>query len=429
MAIERQPADRWAERALGEKNAQAALEALVALARVGDKTLQPRLIDALSRLQFATIAPELRLPLLRAWQLAFTRMGKPSPELCAKILARFDPIFPNGDALVNRELLQILIFLDSPTVVAKSVPLLSTARDDHRAIGEEALLERNAGYASAARAMHESRPNGQQIAYAYSLRNARVGWTPELRKAFFAWFPRTHVWKGGNSFTKFLDNIRTEALANFVTDPAERIALDESSKKAPPSAPANFVMPKGPGKAYTVDDVVALAEGHLKGRNFAQGKAMFTSTLCSACHHFNGDGGNIGPDLTGSGNRFTLRDLMENIIDPSKVISDQYGSEQIELKDGSLVIGRVAKEENGKLAVMTSPLAPDEQIAINVRDVKGRTVYPISMMPPGLINLLNPDELLDLIAYIQSAGNPKDVMFQAQSAAGSQPSSDTRVAR
>ena len=174
---------------------------------------------------------------------------------------------------------------------------------------------------------------------------------------------------------------------------------------------ANLVMPKGPGKAYTVDEVVALAQGGLKGRNFEQGKAMFASTLCIACHHFNGEGGNVGPDLTGAGNRYTLRDLMENIIEPSKVISDQYGTEQIEKKDGSLVIGRVVVEENGKLFVMTSALAPDDLHAIDDADVKSRKAYPVSMMPPGLINPLNQDELLDLLAYIQSAGNPKDPAF------------------
>ena len=67
-----------------------------------------------------------------------------------------------------------------------------------------------------------------------------MGWTPELRKAFFAWFPRTRGWKGGNSFTKFLDNIRTESLANFVPDATEREALDTLSKAAPPAPPANL---------------------------------------------------------------------------------------------------------------------------------------------------------------------------------------------
>ena len=139
---------------------------------------------------------------------------------------------------------------------------------------------------------------------------------------------------------------------------------------------------------------------------------MFTSTLCSTCHHFNATGGNIGPDLTGAGNRYTLRDLVENIVEPSKVISDQYGSEQITLKDGGLVIGRVVVEENGKLLVMASPLAPDDQTAVESANVKSRAPYPVSMMPPGLINSLNPDELLDLLAFIQSGGNPSDKVFK-----------------
>jgi putative heme-binding domain-containing protein len=258
--------------------------------------------------------------------------------------------------------------------------------------------------------MHSSRPNRQAIAYAYALRNARAGWTPQLRKAFFSWFPRTHQWKGGNSFTKYIENIRAEALANFVPD-SERGALAQLSKRAPPAAPANFVAPKGPGKAYTEDDVVALAKDGLHGRNFEQGKAMFSSTLCIRCHHFDGEGGNIGPDLTGAGNRYSVRDLAENIIEPSKVISDQYGTDELVMKDGSSIIGRVLVEENGKLFVMTSAFAPDDLTPVDAAEVKARKVYPVSMMPPGLINPLNREELLDLFAYLLSGGNPDDKVF------------------
>ncbi|MEO7318617.1 MAG: c-type cytochrome, partial [Chthoniobacteraceae bacterium] len=256
-----------------------------------------------------------------------------------------------------------------------------------------------------------SRPNHQAIDYAYTLRCATVGWTPESRKAFFAWFPRTREWKGGNSFTKFIDNMRTESLANFVPDTAERAALDTMSKAAPPAPAANLTMPKGPGRAYTTDDVVALAKDGLHGRDFAQGKAMFAATLCVNCHHFAGEGGNIGPDLTGSGSRYTIRDLTENIVDPSKVISDQYGTEQIEKKDGGTVIGRVVSEENGKLSVMMSALAPDVHTAIATTEIKSRKPFNISMMPPGLINALNKDELLDLYAYLLSGGNAQDKAF------------------
>ncbi len=411
-AVERQPAGAWAEKALAESNPQAAIEALIALARVGDKSLQPKMFVALGKLDFAKLPAGLQLPYLRAWQLVFTRMGKPAPDVCGKIAERLDPLFPAADPLVNRELVSLLVYLGSPSVVAKTVPLLDTAKDADITVASDAVLSRNDRYSSAVAGMHDSHPNRQAIAYAYALREAKAGWTPELRKAYFGWFPRTSKWRGGNSFKGFLNNIRKEALANVVSDDAERAALDTLSTQAPPAPPVNMVMPKGPGKDYTVDDVVALAGGGLKGRNFEQGKAMFTSQLCINCHHFNGDGGNSGPDITGAGNRYTIRDLAENIIEPSKVISDQYPTEQITLKDGSLVVGRVVVEENGKMFVMTTALAPDALTAVDEDKVKSREPFNVSMMPPGLLSPLNKDELLDLFAYMLSGGNPEDPRFK-----------------
>jgi putative heme-binding domain-containing protein len=440
VAIERQPVGNWADRALAEKNPQAAIEALIALSRVGrstkatelslaeaakksgissnavpptlpeDAALQEKVLSALNRIDYMGLDRDQQLALLRGLQLAFTRFGKPESIVCSVIAAKLDPLFPSNDPSINRELVTLLSFLDSPKIVAKTVPLLDTARDEGGELASETILARNEGYARAVASMKNSRPNRQAIAYAYALRNARAGWTPALRQAFFAWFPRTQSWKGGNSFTKFIENIRIEALANFVPE-ADRPALDELSKKAPPSPPVNYVAAKGPGKDYTVDEVVALAKDGLTSRNFEQGKAMFATTLCINCHKFNGDGGNSGPDITGAGSRYTLRDLMENIIDPSKVVSDQYPTEQIQTKDGGLVVGRVIVEENGKLFVMTSALAPDNLTPVEEGTVKSRAPYPVSMMPPGLINSLNTDELLDLIAYIQTAGNPKDKAF------------------
>jgi putative heme-binding domain-containing protein len=440
VAVERQPVAQWKQKALSEANPQAAIEALIALSRVGrspaaqaaalaaqtksgvssgpvhatlpeDAALQKEVLQALGKLDFKALSTDLKQPLLRAWQLAFTRFGKPDAATCEMVAAKLDPLYPQADALLNRELAQLLVFLDSKTVVAKTVPQLATVRDAVDEIATDSLLARNEGYANAARIAQASRPNRQAISLAAALRNAKAGWTPELRRTYFAWFQTTRTWKGGNSFPKFMENIRKEALDNFV--PAEeRAALDELSQRKTPSILANAVAPKGPGRAYSVDEIVKLTEGGLTGRNFEQGKAMYTATLCAACHRFGGDGGSIGPDLTGSGNRYTIRDLAENIVEPSKVISDQYGSEEIIHKDGNLTIGRVVGEENGKLMVMASPLTPNELTGVPVSAVKERKPWNVSMMPPGLINSLNEEELKDLIAYIQSGGNPSDKAFQ-----------------
>ncbi len=245
----------------------------------------------------------------------------------------------------------------------------------------------------------------------FALRNATAGWTPEHRKTFFSWFPRARTWKGGNSFKGFIENIRKDAMATFVpqTELAELDAL--SNKVEALTAMPNYVAPKGPGKAWTIDEVLALAAGGLKGRDFANGEAMNRSIMCATCHRFNGDGGSIGPDLTGVGNRYTLRDLLENIIDPSKVISDQYDSHEITKKDGSILIGRIVVEENEKVFLMTNPFAPNDHMAIAESDIAKKGTRKVSMMPPGLINSLNQDELLDLIAYLVSGGNAKDKAF------------------
>ena len=186
---------------------------------------------------------------------------------------------------------------------------------------------------------------------------------------------------------------------------AERAALASLSQPPAPAFASAAITPKGPGRAYTVDEAVALIPAKMSGRDFERGKSMFTATACVVCHRFSSEGGGIGPDLSGAGNRYTVRDLLENIIEPSKVISDQYGTDLFELQDGSTLVGRVVGEENGELLVMSNPFMPDEKNRVKVAAIKSRKPYNLSMMPPGLINSLNPEELQDLVAYILSAGN------------------------
>lgn len=414
VVLEKQPTERWAGRALAELEPQASIEALIALARVGDKALQPKLIAALSRLDFGAQPVALRQPLLRAWQLAFTRMGKPSDEVCATVAAKLDPHFPHADPLVNRELVALLIYLGSPTVVAKTVPLLSVSEPvtiTGEELGGAALIARNDRYGSSVEGVASSRPDRQQIAFAYALRNATAGWTPKLRTEFFSWFPRTRNWRGGSSFTGFIQNIRTESLAK-VPDRTERAALDTLSKPAAAGFATPAIMPKGPGQAYTVPSALAALPAKLTGRDFERGKAMFAATACLVCHRFGTEGGGVGPDLSGSGGRYSIRDLLDNIINPSAVISDQFGTEQIERSDGDPIVGRVVGEENGELLIMANPFAPDEKVKVKASSVTARKPYNVSMMPPGLINSLGPDELQDLLAYILSGGNANDAMFR-----------------
>lgn len=409
VAIEKQnPAD-WADKAISESNPQAVIEAMVALARIGKKDYQAKVLNKLNTLDVASLSTDLKLGAIRAYQLAFTRGGKPSDDLAKATIAKLDPILPAKENSINKELSQVLLFLGSPSATAKTVQILVNAKDDHEDIAGEELLQRNDGYARAAKAMQSSRPNKIQISLAFALRSIKTGWTPETRMTYFSWFPTAKKWHGGNSFKLFIENIRKEALAN-VTDEAEKKKLDELSSKTP-KVVRNIVPPKGPGVNWTVASAVKAVQNNLTGRNFKSGENLFHATACSTCHRFAGDGGGIGPDITGAGNRYSLKDLMENIIEPSKVISDQYGSERIIKKDGSQIIGKVGAEENGILYVMTNPYNTDLMIEVPVKDIQKREHHPVSSMPPGLINALNKDELSDLVAYLLSAGDAKNKMF------------------
>ena len=274
------------------------------------------------------------------------------------------------------------------------------------------LLARNDPYGKVVNSTSANRSDRQQIALAYSLRHATAGWTSALHHEFFSWFPRTHDWQGGASFGGFISNIRTEALAN-VADSAERTVLSNLSQPRAPRFATTTVAPKGPGRNYTVAETVALiGNAKLTGRNFTQGRGMFTATACIACHRLGSEGGTIGPDLTVAGSRYSLRDLLENIIEPSKVISDQYGSEQLTLKNGDTLAGRVVSEDADALQILTNPFLPEQLTNIPKGNVQSRAPYPTSMMPPGLLNALNVDEVQDLLAYVLSGGNRNDAVFQ-----------------
>ena len=148
----------------------------------------------------------------------------------------------------------------------------------------------------------------------------------------------------------------------------------------------------------------------MQGRDFNSGRNLLHATACASCHHFDGLGGAIGPDLTTVRNKFSTRNLLEAIIEPSKVISDQYGSSTVTLNDGKTHAGLVITE--GDIVTVHTADPKAGPVVINYSDVKSIKVSPISQMPPGLINSLSPDELRDLIAYLMSRGNPEDPMFK-----------------
>ncbi|HQZ65157.1 MAG TPA: c-type cytochrome [Planctomycetaceae bacterium] len=377
-------------------------------------------LDALKRVSIQSLSVDQQLDYLRSLSLVFIRLSTtdsaegerkvqpPTDADSAEFLSALDSQFPTGNRNVDRELCQMLVYLNSPTIVAKTVALLNQP-PQREEIDMGGLLTRNRGYGSAIKAMMDNQPDKLQMWFAFCLRVAKVGWTLELRGDYYRWFGRAQKWSGGNSFRKFLENIEGEAWD--ITSFDDRVLIEKMGARTPYKAPV-LPKPAGPGKEWTLEEVRSLAADHLKDRSFTNGQKMFAATRCILCHRFAGDGGATGPDLTQLAGRFSLDALTEATMDPSKIISDQYKASTVLTKDGKNVTGRIVSENETQISVLTDPEDSTKVIDIPRVDIDELVDSTVSIMPKDLLKPLNQDEVLDLLAYLLSRGNEKDAMFR-----------------
>lgn len=362
--------------------------------------------------EFADLPADLKLEYLRTASLALIRLGNGEQAIktdAAQAMATaIAPAYPTGNRDIDRELCQLLVYLNEPTVVGKTVRLMNEEpyRED---IDMGELLTRNGGYGRAIRNMIENQPDRNQVWYAFCLRVAKAGWTAQSRADYFRWFAKASEWSGGNSFRKFLQNIENEAYAS--TTENEKVMLEALKVRAPFHMP-ELPKPKGPGKAWTLEEVRALARDGLKGRSFENGQRTFASTRCVLCHRFAGNGGATGPDLTQLAGRFNVDALTEAILDPSKVISDQYRASSVLTDAGKTVNGRIVAENEEQISVLTDP--EDSTKVVDIRKSAIEEILPsqVSIMPADLLKPLNRDEVLDLLAYLLSRGDERNPMFK-----------------
>lgn len=129
-----------------------------------------------------------------------------------------------------------------------------------------------------------------------------------------------------------------------------------------------------------------------------QGKVVFSQS-CGACHKLYGEGGAIGPDLTGS-DRHSIDYLLENTINPNDVVPADYLLTVFTMKDGRVVSG-VIPEENEKTVTVQSAA---ERISLTVDEISKRETLPISLMPEGLLKALGEEAVKDLVAYLMTRG-------------------------
>lgn len=407
VALEHREIKLWQDRVLKERDPQTLITAAVALARQGDPSLQVPLLEAIDRIDGSKLTKTQQLELLRVLQLIFIRMGQPEPAIAADVVEKLEPHYPAKDDDLNRELVSLLVYLNSAKVTTKTLALIEKP-SKQATVEMSELLARNAGYGGTVASVLKNQVDLQKLHYAFALRNMKFGWTLEQRQQYFTWLASARERSGGASYTGFIDNIRKEALAN--ASEAERKALESTVVTAPPKK-AELPNPKGPGHDWTLDELVQLTSNGLRGRDYEHGKKMFAAAKCVVCHRFAGEGGATGPDLTNVAGRFSFKDLSEATVDPSKVISDQYRAHTIVTTKGQIYAGRIASEQDGNLTVLTDPEDVNKVVEIPKDEVDEVTPSKVSLMPKDLLKTLNQQEVLDLLAYLQSRGNPNDTMF------------------
>ncbi len=422
IAIEHQPLEWWQTKALAEKDPVKLIYASVALARNASPAIKSELYKALMTIDYNALNDSYKNDLLRAVELVITRMGQPDGAQKQELISYLGSHYPANSNLLNRSFSKILVYLDAPDAVAKTMALMEKAVDDttgaETVSNSSDLILRNLQYGMDIAGTLAKTPPAQQIYYAVVLSEAKSGWTPELQDKYFKWYYNAFGYRGGNSYSGFIDKARKMALAHVVKKDLARFDTLSGSALVSPQgrllAVAGAERPKGPGRRWKVDDALAIVEADSGNRDFDRGKNLFTATLCSACHGMKGEGGGIGPDLTQLGTRFSAKDILKSIIFPDSTISDQYASKVFVLKNGRTVVGREMKADNDNYFVSQNPFDPSSLKTVSKKDVVEIKNSLVSIMPGGMINSLNPDELKDLMAYLMSGADKANARYKTK---------------
>jgi putative heme-binding domain-containing protein len=422
LAIEHQPVAEWKPKALAESNPEAKINALLALARQGDQTVKQDLLKALTTIDFKKLSENQKRDLLRTFEVAFFRFGPLEGPIKTEVTNYISPHYPSGSALSNRLYSKLLVFLEAPKVIERTLALIAKNEvfddvDNSTATASSDLILRNPQYGLDIAGMLEKMPPQQQTYYSFVLSQAKTGWTPQLRDQYFKWYATAFKFQGGRSYIGFIDKARQIALKNVPSDKMDYYNKLSGAELLNGSGSdlAKLYTPKGPGRSWKVDQALELVKDSLNNRDFDKGKLIFSAVLCNRCHSIQGEGADVGPELTQLGTRFSAKDMLEAIIEPDKAISDQYASIAYTLKSGESVVGRQLNEDASFYYIAQNPFDSKTVRKISKKEVVSSKLSTVSVMLPGLINGLNADELRDLVAYLMSGGNKNNPIYSQAS--------------
>ena len=384
IAVEHQPIELWNERALSEQRPLAALTSMLALARSHSDPDRARIIARINALPLGKLPTMNQEIAAYTYQLCLHETDSMDAALLRSTAERLDLLYPSTSPGLHRILRELLVKLDVPSVVPQTL-----------------------------RELEDTTDQVNHFHALFVLRNARLGWNFDHRQTYFQALNNTDNYLSSQGMSGFLDNIRRDAMAHLTEK--ERMLLKRVLEK-PSSEPSVVELPPRPfvqeWKLHDLTDSLGAIDS---SRNFERGQRMYSAALCARCHRLGSIGKSVGPDLTSVAQRFSRRDILLSILEPSRVIAVNYRSHRIVTNDGRLYEGRVVHQGDYRapvLKIASDPLAPGRLSEIVKSKIESTSLSPLSFMPSGLLNTLTEQEILDLLAFIETAGNENRPNFR-----------------
>lgn len=382
LELESRPDLSWRDSALAQPDGPTCLNALLVLARRGSHEDLGPILDRLLKTDWKEIEPESRLTWLRTVSVAISRLGAPGVESLARLNAYIAPNYPASEidpkdrVHLNRELCRLLVYLKSPTVIAKTMPLLKAATTSE-----------------------------DRLFYPFMLRYLKDGWTLEQRKVVFEALNLAEKMNGASTFFKAISDTRSELAAALKPEEAVQLAALIHPPKSATLSP--HALPGHTFKNWKLEDLEPLlAKMDAKTRNRESARDALIRTQCVFCHRVSADptlpAGVFGPDLTQVSARFGRKDLLDHILSPSKFIDEKFRLVTVQTSDGKTLSGSLESEDDERVVLKTNPLAP-ETVEVGKAMIQQRRISEISPMPAGLLNTLKADQILDLLAWFETS--------------------------
>ena len=372
VALETVPRPSWEGLVLDASDPMASAAGMLALIRTSQlrTDLEQVFEKALSMLRQDGLDPEAELSLLRVFHLACLEIEAGCrANLRDQLYEIIAPRFPSTDERLNREYAITMAYANRPEAIDKILEQIPQGED------EQAL----------------------QIHYVYALREIKNGWTPEQKRSLLAWFQKAKEWRGGASFSGFINRLFDSSLDVFNAQETEAAyaAIPEYApvdddgllaslrRRADHVQPSVFARKRGSSlyseqeifEYMMYDPMTTLASNDT-------GMEVFEEA-CANCHRFGDVGKDYGPDLTTIANRFTRSDLLEATLWPSRTISDQYTGWRIETKD-DVYSAMISNEDEESVTMLIPDL--DQPVTISRDSIVDMRVSEVSLMPEGLLD-------------------------------------------